>query len=68
MSAKKPTAEKLIDASVPASTPAHIRDWLKEMIVAGKRCSSDEPRPSAAAASRKRISRKADRHQEAGAA
>jgi transposase len=24
---QKPKAEELIDASIPASTPAHIRDW-----------------------------------------
>ena len=31
------TAEELIDVSVPASTPAHIRDWL-QAIATGEGC------------------------------
>jgi hypothetical protein len=34
MSKKRPKAEDLIDASIPASTPAHIRDWLLAMALA----------------------------------
>jgi hypothetical protein len=57
MPRKHSTPEKLIDASVPASTPVHIRDWLKE-IAGGDYASSEtvqpEPKASALATRRRR--------------
>ncbi len=43
-------AEALIETSVPPSTPAHIRDATKELIVAGERWTSEpaqDPAPIA---------------------
>jgi hypothetical protein len=53
-------AEKLIDASVPASTQAHIRDWLKA-IAAGERCSSRETAPKSKGVSGPRAVRRRPR-------